>query len=764
FIEGLAECWSKPWDSEADVYVRDMVINGSLPSIQEFWTVEGTFFMYKLGESLCNFIQEYYGPDKLTALFDNWSVGGRFEDVVKFTLGDDFKELSRKWSYHLKKKYFPQLAALDLPDQDAIRLTEKQFAVRPVPVTIKNDAGLDERWVIYKANKVGYSGIYMMPATGDKKRTVTLLKGDRSTRYESLHLLTSGVDQYDNRLLIFSAKAKERDVLYLYNLARRKVIARYQFRELIGINSPRFSPDGSQVVFTGFRRAGYADLYLLTLADNKLTRLTDDIYNDQDPGFGYDGRSVIFSSDRGEEGYEGYASLYRMNISDKAITRLTYGRYHDRGATESPNGARIVFSSDRGDIGAFNIFTVDPDHNLSQLTHYITGAYDPRFDAKTGEIYFSAYLDRGYHVFKTRKITPMPLPADSIPPIVGAWFPGKIDVGATAADVKYQTDYAFDIAQSAVAFDGVYGALGGVQVAISDVLGNNAFIFLLANTAQSKDDLLSSFNVATTYLRRTSRLNFGIGAFHLYDEYYNDYDGYYFERLVGGVISGSYPFSKFDRIESSVFMRYSDKDIYSIYDRRRALLITPMLSFISDNTLWESTGPLEGRRLNITVGMTHDFRSHRNFNTIVSADFRHYLRLRMLSCVASRFFAFQSTGREPQRMYLGGSWSFRGYGRRHFYNRNILFNSEEIRFPLINDFLVDFPVGSFRLRGIRGALFHDVGTAWDDHWRGWMGSFGASVRIALGYLVVLRFDFSRTHDFRAISEHTRTDFFLGWNF
>lgn len=764
FVEGLAECWSKPWDSEADLYVRDMVINGSLPSIAEFWTVEGSFFMYKLGESLCNFIQDQYGSDKLTAMFDNWWVGGRFEDIVFFTLGDDLKELSRKWAYALKKRYYPQLAALDLPDHDAIRLTEKQFAVRPVPVMLKNEDGRDERWVIFKANKVGYSGIYMMPADGNKKRSVTLLKGDRSTRYESLHLLTSGVDQFDNRLLVFSAKARERDVLYLYDLARRKVVARHKFTDLVGITSPKFSPDGTRVVFTGYRRSGYADLYLLDLVDGALTRLTDDIYNDQDPCFGYDGRSVIFSSDRGEEGYEGYLSLYRLTLADKDLTRLTRGRYHDRGATDSPDGSRIIFSSDRGSISAYNIFALDPDGNLSQLTRYITGAYDPRFDAQTGEIYFSAYLDRGYHVFKTRKAGPVPLPADSIPPVAGAWLPGKIDAATRAATVKYQTDYAFDIAQSAVAYDGVSGGLGGIQAAVSDVLGNNVFIFLLANTARTKDDLLSSFNGALTYVRRTSRFNFGLGAFHLYDEYYNDFDGYYYERLVGGVFSGSYPLSKFDRLESSIFVRYSDKDIYTLYSRRQALLATPTLSFISDNTLWESTGPLEGRRLNVTVGITHDFRSDQEFSRMVMADFRHYLRLRMLSCIASRFYAYQSTGIEPQRMYLGGSWSFRGYSRRHFYNRNILFNSEELRFPLINDFLVDFPVGSFRLRGIRGALFHDVGTAWDNQWHGWIGSFGASVRIALGYLVVLRFDFSRTHDFRSISDHTRTDFFFGWNF
>ncbi len=193
-------------------------------------------------------------------------------------------------------------------------------------------------------------------------------------------------------------------------------------------------------------------------------------------------------------------------------------------------------------------------------------------------------------------------------------------------------------------------------------------------------------------------------------------------------------------------------------------MATPILSYVSDNSLWEITGPIDGRRINLTVGYTYDLKSGRKFNTLGSADLRHYLRLGKYSCVASRLFAFSSSGVEPQRLYFGGSWSFRGYSRRQFYNRNILFSSEEIRFPLFDDIVLDFPFGDFRLGAVRAAIFNDMGTAWDDQWQGWQGSFGASLRIALGYLVVLRLDFSRTHDFHTISGRTRTDFFFGWNF
>ncbi|MEZ5359021.1 MAG: hypothetical protein R3F48_09350 [Candidatus Zixiibacteriota bacterium] len=764
FTEGLAEYWSREWGSEADLIVRDMVINGTLPKIDELWTVHGTFFMYKLGQSICEFIAMEYGEDKLTRMFDNWYVGKRFEEIVKFTLGEDLKTVSDKWQYHLKKKYYPQIEELDLPDKQADRLTEHVFAVRPVPVQVMNSQGEEEPWVIYKANKTGYSAIYMQPADKLNAKPITLLKGERSSRYESLHLLSSGVDQYNDSLLVFASKSKERDVLYIYDLTKREVVRRYEFDSLIAVTSPRFSPNGDFVAFTGNHPNGYADLFVLELATGGLRQITDDIYNDLDPSFGHDGKSLLFASDRGGAGYDGYTSIYRIDLESKQITRLTSGTYTDRYPSENPLGSQIVFTSDRGDERAVNIFMLEDNQTLSQVTAYITGAFDPRFSADGSELYFYGYQNRGFHLFRSDIKDIRSVPAEPPAYTDAQWFPGKIGSESTVSNVKYKTDYSLDIAQSTIAYDGVFGTLGGIQAAMSDVLGNNTFVFLLSNTAREKDDLLTSFNVGVTYLRRTKRVNLGIGGFHLYDEYYNDYDGYYYERLIGGMFLVSYPFSKFTRVETSVFARHSDKDTYAGLVNRKAFPATHLVSFVTDNTLWLPTGPIDGRRLNLTAGYSYDFRNGRSFNRLASADLRIYQRLRTYSCIASRFFAFTSAGIEPQRLYLGGSWSFRGYNRRHWYNRNILFNSVEIRFPLINALILATPPGVMRFGGIQGAIFHDLGTAWDDRWDGWHGSFGLSFRLALGYLVTLRLDISRTHDFHYIASRNRTDFFFGWNF
>ena len=92
FTEGQAEFWSKSWDTEADMILKDMVISGRLLSIDNFWQVEGSFFMYKLGESVCKFIDSTYGPEKIVQLYNNWPKGRSFEEIVRITLGDDLTQ------------------------------------------------------------------------------------------------------------------------------------------------------------------------------------------------------------------------------------------------------------------------------------------------------------------------------------------------------------------------------------------------------------------------------------------------------------------------------------------------------------------------------------------------------------------------------------------------------------------------------------------------------------------------------------------------
>ncbi len=760
FTEGIAEFWSKEWDTDADMFVKDMVINNRFFTLPNMYQISGTYFMYKLGESICWFIDTNYGPDKLNLIFENWYKGSTFEEVLEITLGDNLEELSRKWEYSLKKKYYPEVDSLGLPDMESQRISRDGYSVKGVPFMWDDGDGLQE-WVIYKANRLGYSGIYMTPVKGPKKRKIkTLLKGERSSDFESLYLLRSGIDINDSGLVVFSSKSKENDVIYLYDLHKEEVVTRFELYDLAAVRSPRFSFDGSKLTFSGVRKSGFSDLFILDIKTGDYNPLTDDFYYDIDPVFSPDGSKIVFASDRNADGFSGYKNLYQIDLNTSEIRQLTSGPYEDQTPDFTEHG--IYFTSDRN--GAFNIYLLDNNNELTLQSTYVTGAFDPRLSTDGTHLIYTGYQSMGFQVYQmelTKK--PQSLEQPSLA-LNTDWKPKKISSDYSSASIKYDADYSLDIAQSSIGYDPVYGSLGGFQVAASDVLGNKAYYFLLTNTADTKDDFFESFNVGVTYINREKRLNWGVGAYHIYDEYFNDFEGYFQEREAGIITLLSYPFSKFHRIELTSLAAYNKRDrLYGLKDRE-AILATNYLSWVFDNSLWDISGPIEGRRYNFTVGITTKLEGMRNFNRIALVDIRHYFRLGRYSAFANRLFGYSSAGLEPQRIYFGGSWSFRGYERQHFYTRKVLFASNELRFPLIDNLYIGFPFGGLGFSSIRGALFFDTGSAWDDEFDGFIGSMGAGFRVALGYLVLLRFDFTRTTDFHTISPNTEFDFFFGWNF
>ena len=112
------------------------------------------------------------------------------------------------------------------------------------------------------------------------------------------------------------------DALYLYDLKKRKVVKQIKVDGLVMIRSPRFSPDGTRIAFSGIDKSGAADIYLVDLASEVSERLTDDIYQDLDPAFTLDGDTVLFSSDRGPWGDKGATDIYALALGGRKLTAM----------------------------------------------------------------------------------------------------------------------------------------------------------------------------------------------------------------------------------------------------------------------------------------------------------------------------------------------------------------------------------------------------------------------------------------------------------
>jgi outer membrane protein assembly factor BamA len=262
----------------------------------------------------------------------------------------------------------------------------------------------------------------------------------------------------------------------------------------------------------------------------------------------------------------------------------------------------------------------------------------------------------------------------------------------------------------------------------------------------------------------SSRINYALGLYRLAGLYFNYYEGFFSETRYGGLATLSYPFNKFQRIETSVNIRNSSKEWYGTEERRKALLVSNFVSYTHDNSLWGPSGPLDGSRYKVTLGNTVDIQhSNVNFTTVI-VDLRKYFRIGYRMCHAVRLWGEFNQGREPLPFYMGGSWDLRGYKLWSLWGPKLALLSNEFRFPLLDQFYLGFPFGGIGFSSIRGALFVDAGNVWEDELTRLRGSFGFGIRLGLGGILVLRYDVGKRTDFQSIQPQTFKQFFFGVDF
>jgi outer membrane protein assembly factor BamA len=354
-------------------------------------------------------------------------------------------------------------------------------------------------------------------------------------------------------------------------------------------------------------------------------------------------------------------------------------------------------------------------------------------------------------------------------PAPRGWEPGIPEGTQYIIRKNYRIKLGLDLIGATFTLDPDYGSTGnGAQLFFTDMLGNHEVIVLVGSATDSFEDFFDRLNAAVTYVNLSHRLNYAVGAFHLASYIGSSYDIIRYERrygVLGGLI---YPYSSFSRAEfSTVFKRIErDEDIaFRGLSSGSGMLVSNYVSLTFDNISWYIGGPLSGRRVNVTLGRTWDLSGDRYESSTAHIDARHYLSVTDRIIFAQRFVSRNAWGSDLQLFYLGGAWDLRGYDfRRYAGTKTLLFNTE-IRFPLIDDLRLRFPVGAVEFPMFRGALFFDAGrTAGFVYDSGWLGSVGAGVEMNLGYVPVVRVNFCRRTDFHRMPGTVYIDFFLGFNF
>jgi TolB protein len=112
-----------------------------------------------------------------------------------------------------------------------------------------------------------------------------------------------------------------------------------------GVNgAPAWSPDGRQLALTLSGSGGNLDIYVLDLATQALTRITDDPAIDTEPEWSADGSRLYFTSDR-----SGGPQVYVTDVAEhQRVQRVTFGSSYNARPRLSPDGRSLAFVSREG--------------------------------------------------------------------------------------------------------------------------------------------------------------------------------------------------------------------------------------------------------------------------------------------------------------------------------------------------------------------------------------------------------------------------------
>ena len=772
FVEGLAEFYSTEWDAQAEMLLRDAVLNNYFVSLEDIYSIYGSFLMYKEGQSFLEFAAEKYGEEKIALLLDNFWMYSYFNQVLETTFKQSFEQSDAEWNYWLRKKYYPLMESSYPTEFGSYKVTKDGFNFTPVYFKDQN-----RHFLYFVANRDGYSSIYRIEISPEFiaiDSPELVLRGEQTEEFESFHLFQSSIDISKDGLIVFNTKKGGYDAIHFYSIYEERVVKAYENYDLVFIASPKFSSDGKRIVFNAVDRKGYSDIYIYDLDEDELFRITNDYYNDKDPCFGITDQQVIFSSDRTGGEFSGRYNLFSINLNNYEINYITYLNANNQSPILSPDKSILLFTSDLNGVNNIYELPVKDDRfskSVNKISEFISSVFNPVY-IDSNHVTFSGFENYSFNLYIFNREDAL---EDSVYSIemridkpLDKWYANIKQLPSERKKAEYEKEYSLDFAQGVVATDPIFGTRGGAVLSLSDLLGDDRYTFLIYNNATVQSEILNSFNVILQKVNFAGRVNYGYGIFHLsgpvYD--YGDVDEYYYERSFGGSFLLSYPISKFQRLEATTTIRNSNKEVIPNVVERKAILFTNILGWVMDNSIWGPTGPIDGTRALVYLGYTSDIKySNVNYFSVIG-DYRYYQRFALTTLLAFRAAIFYNEGKEARRYFVGGSWDLRGWPRFGIRGEKIWLTSLEFRFPLIEQLAIRFPFFSLGFFGIRGAIFYDMGGAWDDEYLTTLGSTGFGFRFNLFGVLTLRYDIGKRieKDFSRFQDGLFYQFFFGWDF
>ncbi|MEE9218432.1 MAG: hypothetical protein V3U98_05140, partial [Acidobacteriota bacterium] len=403
-MEGLASYMAQDEDSFDLMYIRDGVVNGILPKIEQLDRLG--FMTYRYGHALFDFITEEFGKEGLRNFlleFRKVLMGRNIEKAIKEAFGWDVEEFDRRYHKYLRRKYLPALLEKDEPADYGREIAfksrkHKGRVFQTFSPTISPSGGL------VAALTSRYDDLDVVIFSAKDGEVIRNLTKGFTTDYEFIS--SAGFKDKkdltwspDGDRLAFFARKGSGPRLFIFHAISGKKLDEIDIG-LAKMASPSFSPDGTQIAFSA-NEAGVVDIFSLDLRTHGIRNLTQDEFYDSNPSWSADGKQILYNRRLGA-----YEKLFMVDSSDPTRkTQLTFDNNSDIQPSFSTDGKYVYFASDYGDGGIYNIYSLDlEDGVVRRYTDVVGGNFAPlelNIDTKGRRtVAFVSFFKRRYQIYK----------------------------------------------------------------------------------------------------------------------------------------------------------------------------------------------------------------------------------------------------------------------------------------------------------------------------------------------------------------------------
>ncbi len=398
FAEGSAEFLSSGWDTEADMFMMDITIFGTLPNPNNM----SGYLVYKGGQSFLFFLSETRGDSTFHRFLTTFRRTKQVITALEKVYKKDLEELGSEWQRELKRIYWPEIGKRENLDIKGTALTS--HVESRSYVNLKPRISPDGTMVAYYSDNKDYTKIFIADTKGKVIKRIG--QYGYGGYFESFQPFRSGMCwSPESKRIAFVTKNKGRNELRIIDIDKKEHVITI-VPSLASITSPDWSPDGKHIVFSGLKQHT-SDIYMVNVKTRRVTRLTKDIRYESTPRFSRDGSSIVFSAtdtcgiaDRNRFHERPASDLFLLDLKTREITQLTATPWNERHPCFSPDGNSIAFVSDRNGIRNIYIAPVDNIDSLRGLTDIIGGCSNPDWAKDQNTLVFSLFQKQGWDIWK----------------------------------------------------------------------------------------------------------------------------------------------------------------------------------------------------------------------------------------------------------------------------------------------------------------------------------------------------------------------------